>query len=124
MQIDITKFVKENDMFTFSASQAELGRSAGRITWRAALEAATDYPFIDLESREEFEEWIREFGAWELEEINGWSLEECSALLIQFIAGEVRSLQEHYHNRVDLYCKGEGGRLYRHNRKLYFDLSY
>ena len=44
MEIDITDLVTDNDMFEFSAVEAEMGDDAGRITWRNAREHAKRDP--------------------------------------------------------------------------------
>jgi hypothetical protein len=93
MEIDITDFVRDADPFEYSASVAERGQNAGPETWQNAKDAAPGYQFITEDSRNEFERWIREFGAWDREEIAAWSLAECNALLIQFISGNLREME-------------------------------
>lgn len=94
MEIDITSFVNTAEPAEFSASQAELGRDAGKITWDNAKREAANSSFINEDSREAFERWAEEFGAWTTDEIQDWSLDECNALLIQFISGDLRELQD------------------------------
>jgi hypothetical protein len=65
MEIDITAFVRE----------------------------ASSTQFITAESRDAFERWAREFGAWDRDEIAAWSLDECNALLLQYIAGDLNKLE-------------------------------
>jgi hypothetical protein len=38
------------------------------------------------------QEWAREMGAWDREEIAAWSDEECLALFVQNVASELRTL--------------------------------
>lgn len=88
MEIDITSLL-ETDMFPFSHSQAEGGQNAGPETWQAALNG----PRPLLSTPEEFaafRDHVRDFGAWEHEEIDGWDENECQALFLQLIAGDVR----------------------------------
>lgn len=88
MEINITSLLEE-DMFPFSHSAAEGGQNAGRNTWKAAL----DGPRPLLNSPEEFaafRDHMRDFGAWDDEEIDGWSGNECQALFLQLIAGDCR----------------------------------
>lgn len=88
MEINITSLLEE-DMFPFSHSAAEGGQNAGRNTWQAAL----DGPRPLLNSPEEFaafRDHVRDFGAWDDEEIDGWSENECKALFLQMIAGDCR----------------------------------
>lgn len=93
MEIDITAFVATAEPYEFSASRAELGSNAGKITWDNARREASSTAFITADSREEFERWVKGFGSWDREEIATWSIEECNALLIQFISGDLRELE-------------------------------
>jgi len=74
-----------------SASAAELGPDAARITWRAAVEDSEEYFMLDdEEKREAFRRFVKGFGAWTEEEIASWSDIELNALFMQFVAGDVR----------------------------------
>lgn len=91
MEIDITDFFNECAPMDYSASRAEIGDNAGADTWRAACEAAPEWPLLDTEEkRQAFRDHVRDFGAWSDEEIAGWSDDELTALLIQLIAGDIR----------------------------------
>ena len=91
MELNITQFFQNAAHRDYSASCAELGQDAGRITWRHAVEDAPDYPMLDSdEKREAFREHVRAFGAWSDEEISAWSDEELTALLLQLVAGDIR----------------------------------
>jgi len=91
MEINITKFFNEACPKDYSASVAEIGRNAGAYTYQAALDDAGDYHMLDsVEKREAFKSFVAEFGAWDDEEINAWSMTELEALLIQFISGDMR----------------------------------
>ena len=92
MQIDVTDFVRNANHRTISGSIAELGDCAARITWANAKKESHLYPFLSDDNREEFEKWLRGFGAWAAGETAEWSLPECNALLLQFISGDVREL--------------------------------
>jgi hypothetical protein len=92
MQIDITS-LSEIDLFTFSHSRAEGGENAGQNTWKAALEdASTRRPPLlsSPEAIESFKDWVKSFGAWSEDERNSWTDEECNALFLQWVAGDVR----------------------------------
>lgn len=94
MEIDITRFVREACPRDYSASIAEIGNNAGADTWRAALDDAEDYPFLDSDdAREAFREYVRGFGAWDEGEIAAWSNDDLNALLIQMIAGNMREMR-------------------------------
>jgi hypothetical protein len=103
MEIDITDFVSEADPFAFSASAAELGANAGKITWNNAKQEAQSTQWISNDTRGEFESWVRDFGAWDAEEIAAWSLDDCNALLIQFISGDLRELESLCYSDSDEY---------------------
>lgn len=91
MEIDITRFVHEACPRDYSASVAEIGNNAGADTWRAALDDAEDYPFLDSDdAREAFREYVRGLGAWDKGEIAAWSDRELSALFLQWVAGGMR----------------------------------
>ena len=92
MELDITDFFLGcDDPQQYSASVAELGRWAGRITWANACRDAKTRPL--LQTTEEIaaaQKYFASMGAWSDHEIRQWSLEELNALLIQFIAGTMR----------------------------------
>ena len=93
MEIDITEFARTAETHDLAASVAELGKDAGKITWNNALQEAATTQLITAEHRDEFESWARAFGAWDEAEIAAWSLDECNALLLQFIAGDLNELE-------------------------------
>lgn len=92
LEIDVS-FLLTEDAGQFSASRMELGEDAGRITWDNAYEAAD---LINLTPEEilEAKDYIRTWGAWEDEEIDGWSDDETKALIIQFAAGDYREVED------------------------------
>ena len=51
MNIDITTFFTEASPRDYSASAAELGQDAGRITWAHAIEDAPEYDHLDTQRR-------------------------------------------------------------------------
>ena len=80
--------------FYCSNNAATLGESCGRLTWENALRIAekgnawclTPVP----DACEGMQEWARETGAWDAEEIAKWSDAECLALFVQNVASELR----------------------------------
>jgi hypothetical protein len=89
MELDVSAFIKNHDMFDFAHSAAEGGQTAGADTWRAAC--ACDVKFVTDENAQEVIDWLRDFGAWDTEELE--EMRECgtlNALLLQFIAGDAR----------------------------------
>ncbi len=103
MEIDITRFVKTVEPCEFSASKMEFGDNAAKITWENAKREASEFPLLTENDRAEFERWVREFGAWEREEIAAWSMDECNALLIQYISGDLRELESLCYSDDDEY---------------------
>lgn len=93
MEIDITDFVRTAETHDLSGSVAELGKDAGKITWNNAVREAATTQLITESGRDEFESWVRAFGAWDRAEIAAWSLDECNALLIQYISGDLNELE-------------------------------
>src|SRR5580700_2584442 len=93
MEIDITNFIRNAETHNFSAICAELGNDVGKITWDNAVREAASTQLISAEHRAAFESWAREFGAWDRDEIAAWSLDECNALLIQYISGDLNELE-------------------------------
>lgn len=91
MEINITRFMREGAPSDYSASRAELGDKAGEITWGHAVEDAKEWRMLtDEDDREQFRDHIRQFGAWDDDEIAEWSDDELEALLIQCISGDMR----------------------------------
>ena len=114
MELDITHLMAEAaEMKYYSASAFELGEDAGAITWNNSLDHVEESPLLTDAQLPEFRDYIREFGAWDDEEIDSWSLTECNALCLQLIAGDIRERQ-HYADRDELddYESQCGGRIY------------
>ena len=101
MEINITHFVRTAETHELSASRAELGNDAGKITWNNAVREAATTQLISQDDRDEFERWVREFGAWSRDEIEAWSLDECNALLIQYISGDLNELESLCYSDTD-----------------------
>lgn len=66
MELDITRFFNEACPMDYSASVAEIGRDAGKVTWSAAVEDAAEYSILpDEKAREAFRDQVKGFGASE-----------------------------------------------------------
>lgn len=103
MEIEITSYFQTAAPRDYSASVAEIGANAGPDTWRAACEDAPDYPFLDTEEkREAFREFVKSSGGWTREEIAAWSDSELSALLLQWISGDVREMFPAYREASEI----------------------
>jgi hypothetical protein len=95
MDINITKFFNEAEPSNYSASRAERGDNGGPETWAAANEAAAEFLLLDTaEKVQALRDHARGFGAWEQKEIDGWTIQECNALLIQMISGDIREVPD------------------------------
>jgi hypothetical protein len=91
MELDITDFFKTAAPADYSASAAELGQDAGRITWRHACEDSPDHMLLDTEDkRDAFRAHVKGFGAWTAEEIAARSDVELNALCLQMVSGDMR----------------------------------
>ena len=127
MEIDVTKYVHDYDCSQFSDSIANSGlQNIGEITWRNACAEAGENPLVASEQQDELRDWIREFGAWTSEEIANMSDQETNALLLQFIAGDIREMEDHFPDleSYEQACQDgiTSGRLYPDEReqKWYF----
>lgn len=98
MQVNVTRLINDVDPFDLSASVAERGQNAGRETWQNAKTEAETTP-LELD-RDEAKEFFKGFGAWEEEEIDGWTDSDVDALVLQFAASDLRELQS--------LCPGDG----------------
>lgn len=98
MELEITKFFNAAKPRNYSASVAELGRDAGAITWANACEDAPAFDLLNSdEKREAARAFVRTLGAWSDDEIAAWSDTELAALIMQFIAGDMREFFELAH---------------------------
>lgn len=94
MEIDVTCLVNDADPAEISASIAERGQNAAKETWEfAKAYAATERLLTTTEQQGTAREFFKGFGAWEDDEIAGWSDVELDALVLQFAAGDLRELQ-------------------------------
>ncbi len=91
MDIEVTRYVEDVGHYYISASPAELGPHAARLTWDNANAQALSWNLLDDdEKRSEFKDYVQSFGAWSRSEIDGWSPVELNALFLQFVSGCVR----------------------------------
>ena len=136
MEIDVTRLVRETDPFDFSASVAERGQNAGPETWANAVREGATAPLLTTEAElDALRDWAKDFGAWSAEEIAAWSPEECNALLIQYVSGDLREMEAlcigddgeiDWDEAERLASEGTiGGSLYRgDNGRVYFYLGH
>lgn len=127
MELDITDFYNYADAAEYAASRAELGDDAARITWRNAKDAHAEHNLLDTEEKKDAaRDFLRGFGAWDEDEIAAWDDAELNALVIQFIAGDIRerdSLADSWEAYEALASDGQAsGRLYecRDGRVYYY----
>ena len=82
MEINITQFYNDANPATYSASVAELGENAGRITWDNAMGAPV---LLDTTDKlEAMRAWARASGAWSDVELAAWL---CMVIVINRYAG-------------------------------------
>lgn len=94
-ELDITHLVTSEEFvpFDLSNNRATLGDNAGQLTWNASKEAAVSIapPLLDSdEKKEAFRDFVKSSGGWSEEEIATWDDTELNALLLQWIAGDIR----------------------------------
>lgn len=134
MEICINCLINDVDPFELSSSVAERGKNAGRETWQNSLDAAKRKRVLKPDQRQNARDYFADFGAWDDDEINGWTHKELDALVLQYAAGDLRELQS--------LCAGDGpgdidwtkaerlaergtvsGNLFVHRGRLYISLS-
>lgn len=97
----------------------EMGQDAGRITWDNAMDnCASDNPdadgalLADEEGIAHAREWAAAFGAWDEDEIASWSAQEVNALVLQYIAGDIREAMPDLVDDYDAYERdAQAGRI-------------
>lgn len=91
MDIDITQFFTDADPFDFARSIAETGESAGPDSWNNAMAEAERCSLLTMpEQVDALRDHMKGFGAWSEEEIVGWTKQECNAMFVQLVAGDIR----------------------------------
>ena len=105
-----------------SGSMAELGNDAGRVTWENSGDLADRLPgFLETETElQEVRDHIKEYGAWDGEEIAAFTPRDLRAFIVQEVMAEIRHLES---SDIDLEdfteeefqeaTENEGGRLYK-----------
>lgn len=94
MEIDVTDYVQGYDCEQLSSSIAESGlENIGEITWRNAMIHVAVQPLVKPDQQDALRQWIGELGAWDETEIAAMSDQETNALLLQFVAGDVREME-------------------------------
>lgn len=127
MQLDITSLA-DTDAFDYSASRAEMGQDAARITWKNNLRDAGN--ILDTEEKKQAaRDHFREYGAWTREEIDAWSDQELNAITHQDICASIREAGADALEDIDWteyneaceagcasgrICRGDDGRFYFH----------
>lgn len=101
-EIDVTPILSE-DCSLLSASQAELGPDAGKITWTNCLALAERLPLITDENRDDVRDHFRSYGAWECDEIEAWTDIELSAMVWQEAAASMREFQDYCDSDLEKY---------------------
>ena len=120
MEVKITHLM-DLDCCQFSDSIANSGLdNIGKITWDKAMSYAED-PLVTPEQQTDLRDWIAEFGAWTRDEIRDMSDNETNALLLQFVAGEIRERESaENHGDLDQWEENFGGRIYKSGSDWYY----
>ena len=94
MEIDVTRYVEGVDCSLFASSVWESGlQNIGAITWQNALRHVDCEGFLAPEEVAEVRDWLLDLGAWDSDEVAAMSDLEVNALLLQFVAGDVREME-------------------------------
>lgn len=125
MEIIVTKYVVDHENAKYySASQAELGEDAGKITWENALDRVEEEPLVTTEEEiQECKDYLKSFGAWDAEEIAAWSDQEVNALMLQEISGCIREMKafKSYKQYEKAAERGTvSGRLFKSGREWFY----
>lgn len=95
-----------------SGSIMELGDNAGRITWENSKRESAARPLlVGDEQIQGARDYFATFGAWTREEIDGWDAGEVNALALQFVAGDIREMEDCAEDYADYQKQSEAGRL-------------
>tara|TARA_R110002126_G_scaffold62991_11_gene161806 strand:+ start:1108 stop:1533 length:426 start_codon:yes stop_codon:yes gene_type:complete len=97
MTIDITKHWMDSNHWLISNSVANLGNEAAAQTWAKAVEASELHPIITKDNEDEVKDYLRSFGAWSDEEIDGYSQTELGAFIYQEVSAEHNRIHEGEH---------------------------
>jgi hypothetical protein len=93
MELNISSFFATVTPRELSSSVAESGPCAGALTWSASCKASMHHPMLDDdEKRDAFRAWVEQSGGWTAEQIAAWTDTELNALLLQWIAGDLREM--------------------------------
>lgn len=94
IKFNATKMFGMWEPWDCSNSVANLGSRAAELTWGCAMEVAAAHEAWLLTPLSEALDLIREdaagYGAWDRDEIQAWTPEECLALFVQNVASDLR----------------------------------
>lgn len=96
LELNVTHMIQDADeMPLLSGSVAELGNSAGRLTWNNSLVYSYQRPLLSTPDEiKEARDYFAEFGAWSREEIDAWTDAEVQAITVQEVAARIREMEE------------------------------
>ncbi len=95
MELNITNIVNNTDPFNYSASAAEIGLNPVQTLWNAATRDADALLSGENFNREAYDVFFKGFGAWDKAERDAMSDTDFRALMLQFIAGDMREADIH-----------------------------
>jgi hypothetical protein len=97
IEANVSKMFADFEPWDVSNSVANLGSRAGELTWANAMRIARDVtewmaePLIEG-AAEAMREWAERTGAWDRDDVEGWTETEALALFVQNVASELREL--------------------------------
>ncbi len=132
MELNVTDYLDNVDLWYVSNSVNNLGDNAAQITWARALEAADDYQWVTDENQEEVIEYFLGYGAWNREELESSGNRGLSAMICQEIASEIREFSNdgwdtdswNWDEYEEAAHNGQlRGNLFKHEDDIYFQFG-
>ncbi len=90
MEINITKYIKNQSSQPVYGSVAQYGEDAAAYTFGNAVAVAAGCDLLDTQEKvDQFKAYVKNTGGWTREEIEAWSHNELVGLFIQFIEADI-----------------------------------
>ena len=112
----INRFADDGDLdpMDLSGSCMEHGQNAGQITWENCSELASENTELNqriIKHAQEVRDHFRGYGAWDENEINGWTDQELIALTLQETTANYREYLDEI--RLDIPEDQRSGRFFQ-----------
>jgi hypothetical protein len=96
MRLNITEYFNSELHYDVSCSRATHGAFAGERSYTLACDSSTEFLLLDTKEKQIAAiDYFEGFGAWEVEEMEAWSVAELNGLLLQFISGDYNEASEY-----------------------------